>query len=54
MKNSENFEKRHIFVCSGCGCSIKEGDRVWHFLGEQFCLDCVQKAEEVATCDTDE
>ena len=54
MKNSKKSEKIHIFVCSGCGCSICEGDPVWHIMGEQFCAECINKAEGVAEYDSDE
>ncbi len=46
-------DKKPVFICSGCGCSIQEGDSVWHILGEQFCVSCVEAAHEV-THDPDE
>ena len=37
-----------IFVCSGCGKLIFEGDSVTHILGEQWCAQCINKATETA------
>ena len=37
-----------VFICSGCGKVIREGDDVFHVLGEQFCVECIEKAKEVA------
>jgi len=54
MKFSKESDKNHVFICSCCGCSICEGDRVWHILGEQFCKDCIDKSEEVARLDPHE
>ena len=54
MKNSKKSDKKHVFICSCCGHSICEGDRVWHILGEQFCKGCIEKSEEVARRDPDE
>lgn len=31
---------RHVFVCSGCGRSIFEGDRYLDVSGEQYCTVC--------------
>lgn len=31
---------RHVFICSGCGESICEGDWYWDYDGEQYCEDC--------------
>ena len=44
----------HVYVCSGCGHSIYEGQRVWHIQGEQYCKRCIDRAEEVAEFDSDE
>ena len=54
MKISKESDKNHVFICSCCGRSICEGDKVWHFLGEQFCENCVADSEEVARRDPDE
>lgn len=40
-----------VFVCSGCGRSIKEGDDYWDIMGEQFCERCINKAQKVAEYD---
>lgn len=37
-----------VYVCSGCGEDIRDGDKVWHILGEQFCQECINYAEEIA------
>lgn len=39
---------RPVFLCSGCGRRILEGERVTHLLGEQWCAECVETATEVA------
>lgn len=42
-----------VFVCSGCGGSIYEGDPYWDFFSEQFCEDCVDASKKVAMYDPD-
>ena len=42
-----------VFVCSGCGDDIYDGDDYWDILGEQFCERCVDDARGVATYDPD-
>lgn len=37
-----------VYICSGCGEIIREGEAVWHILGEQFCQACINKAREEA------
>ena len=37
-----------VFVCSGCGKLIFEGESVTHLLGEQWCVQCINKATEMA------
>lgn len=37
-----------VFVCSGCGDDIVEGQDYYDILGEQFCEDCIYDAKEVA------
>lgn len=37
-----------VFVCSGCGQDIYEGEDYWDVLGEQFCEDCIDQARGVA------
>ena len=40
-----------VFVCSGCGESIYEGEDYWDILGEQWCESCIDKAKGVAVYD---
>lgn len=40
--------KLPVYICSGCGGTIHEGERVWHILLEQFCQECINKAGEEA------
>lgn len=40
--------KTPVYICSGCGGIIREGDSVWHIMGEQFCQECIDKAREEA------
>ena len=41
-------DPRTVFICSGCGQEIYEGDDFWDILGEQFCEDCVDGAKREA------
>ena len=41
-------EPRHVFVCSGCGGSIHEGEQYMDVLGEQFCESCIYKMTKEA------
>ena len=40
-----------VFICSGCGQEIYEGEDYWEFLGEQFCENCKDNARRVAEYD---
>lgn len=40
-----------VFVCSGCGRDITEGESYWDVLGEQFCCNCICEAKGVARYD---
>ena len=40
-----------VFVCSGCGKDIYEGDDYWDMVGEQFCEACIERARRVAEYD---
>lgn len=40
-----------VFICSGCGDNIRDGDGYWDILGEQFCEECVDRAWKVAEYD---
>ena len=44
-------EPRSVFVCSGCGDDILEGDSYWDILGEQFCESCIDGAKGEAVYD---
>ena len=44
-------EPRAIFVCSGCGQDIYEGEDYWDILGEQFCENCIDESRRVAEYD---
>jgi hypothetical protein len=37
-----------VFVCSGCGKNIHEGDDYWEIMGEQWCEKCIKHAHRVA------
>lgn len=32
---------RAVYICSGCGSTIYEGEDVWHIFEEQFCSGCI-------------
>ena len=40
--------RRFVYVCSGCGQPIYEGEHVTHIMGEQWCAQCIDKATETA------
>lgn len=40
-----------VFVCSGCGKSIYNGDPYWDIMGEQFCEDCIDDSKKEASYD---
>lgn len=44
-------EPPRVFVCSGCGDDILEGDDYWDILGEQFCEDCIDASKREAVYD---
>ena len=44
-------EPLHVFICSGCGESIYEGDDYWQIMGEQWCEICITDAKEIAVYD---
>jgi len=37
-----------VFICSGCGEDIYEGEDVYHLLGEQYCERCIEESTRVA------
>jgi hypothetical protein len=40
-----------VYICSGCGCDIYDGDDYWDILGEQFCENCIDDLRRVAEYD---
>ena len=42
-----------VFICSGCGGEIYEGDDYWDVLGEQFCEACIRDARRIAEREDD-
>ena len=44
-------EPKSVFICSGCGEKIRDGDDYWEIMGEQFCEDCIDEAKKVAEYD---
>lgn len=44
-------EPPSVFVCSGCGDNIYDGDWYWDIMGEQWCEDCMEEAKKVAVYD---
>ena len=40
-----------VFICSGCGQSIYDGDDYWDVLGEQYCEDCIARMRKEAVYD---
>lgn len=40
-----------VFICSGCGESIYEGEDYWDVLGEQYCEKCIDDMRGVAEYD---
>lgn len=46
-------EPKRVFICSGCGEDIREGDDYWDILGEQFCKTCIDDAREEAVYEAD-
>lgn len=44
-------EPKRVFICSGCGGDILEGDDYYDVLGEQFCVDCMDDMRKVAELD---
>lgn len=49
--NANPPKPKRVFVCSGCGCSICDGDEYYDLLGEQFCEGCVEDAKGEAVYD---
>lgn len=37
-----------VFICSGCGKNILDGEGYYDVLGEQFCENCIDDSYHVA------
>lgn len=46
-------EPPSVFICSGCGDHIYDGDDYWDVFGEQFCSDCIEEMRGIAVYDPD-
>lgn len=44
-------EPPSVFVCSGCGDLIYDGDDYWDIMGEQWCSECIDDMRRVAVHD---
>lgn len=42
-----------VFICSGCGENILDGDDYYDVLGEQFCESCMDGMRKEAVYDPD-
>ena len=40
-----------VFICSGCGDSIFDGDKYVELMGEQWCMDCIEECIREAEYD---
>lgn len=46
--NAKEPEEIPVFVCSGCGTDIMDGEDYWEIMGEQYCENCIDKARQTA------
>lgn len=46
--NAPAPEEIPVFVCSGCGRDIVDGEDYWDILGEQWCEECIDKSRQTA------
>ena len=46
--NAPDPEEIPVFVCSGCGRDIMDGEDYWDIMDEQWCEDCIDKARQTA------
>ena len=44
-------EPKSVFICSGCGGNIYDGEYYYDVLGEQFCEECMDGAKKEAEYD---
>jgi hypothetical protein len=48
-----NLPSDHVFVCSGCGKSIREWTVYLDLRGEQYCMSCVHSKLNVAEIESE-
>lgn len=46
--NAPDQEDIPVFVCSGCGRDIVDGEDYWDIMDEQWCEACIDKARQTA------
>lgn len=46
--NAPDPEEIPVFVCSGCGTNIVDGEDYWEIMGEQYCESCIDKSRKIA------
>ena len=46
--NAPDPEEIPVYVCSGCGRDIVDGEYYWEIMDEQWCEDCIDKARKTA------
>lgn len=46
--NAPDPEEIPVFVCSGCGTDIMDGEDYWEIMCEQYCENCIDKARRIA------
>lgn len=46
--NAPDPEEIPVFVCSGCGRDIVDGEDYWDIMDEQWCQECMDKARKIA------
>lgn len=46
--NAPEPDEIPVYVCSGCGHDIVDGEDYWDILGEQFCENCIDKSRRTA------
>lgn len=40
-----------VFICSGCGDPIFDGEDYWDIMGEQWCANCIDSSRRIAEYD---
>ena len=46
--NAPDQDDIPVFVCSGCGRDIVDGEDYWDIMDEQWCEECIDKARQIA------